>query len=70
MIHDSKTARAEAELSQTLVAGANFAGAALVGADLRGVDLSEVRGLTRNQIHSALLDHLTRLPAYLGEDLN
>lgn len=39
--------------------------AILIGADLRGVDLRQVRGLTRQQLRTALLDTHTRLPVGL-----
>ncbi|MCU0962358.1 MAG: pentapeptide repeat-containing protein [Pirellulaceae bacterium] len=36
--------------------------AILIGADLRGVDLRQVRGLTWEQLRTAVLDPGTRLP--------
>lgn len=36
--------------------------AILIGADLRGVDLRQVKGLTREQLRTALVDAGTRLP--------
>ncbi|MGV9765043.1 pentapeptide repeat-containing protein [Micromonospora tulbaghiae] len=46
--------------------GSNLKFATLEDADLRGVDLSEVRGLTEEQLSEAIMDDRTILPSYLG----
>ena len=65
------------DLSTTNLSSANLSGANLVGAYLRGTklfrarlqgaDLSEAKGLTREQIESAITDEKTKLPDYLKE---
>ena len=45
----------------------DITGACLDGADLRGVDLSEVIGLTMDQVRNAIVDEHTRLPDYLNQ---
>jgi len=42
--------------------GTNFQGASLHGADLRGTDLSSAKGLTREQVKTAVTDSSTRFP--------
>ncbi|MEM8680882.1 MAG: pentapeptide repeat-containing protein [Planctomycetota bacterium] len=41
----------------------NLEGTILDGADLRGVDLSQVMGLTPQQLATAIVDETTILPA-------
>ena len=45
--------------------GANLAGATFDNADLRGADLRRVKGLTAEQLRSAIIDSTTQLPDYL-----
>jgi hypothetical protein len=61
-----------ADLSGADLTGANLSGADLSAADLaevnlRGADLSGAKGLTREQIESAITDETTKLPDYLKE---
>lgn len=46
----------------TILAGARFTNAVLKGTNLRGVNLSDVSGLTREQVNEAITDDETRLP--------
>ena len=57
-----------ANLYHAYLNGANLASADLEGADLCGADLTDVIGLTRYQLRSALTDSETKLPAYLTLD--
>jgi uncharacterized protein YjbI with pentapeptide repeats len=75
----SKAALAGADLRNTNLNGADLSGAYLGsafvyggengirfgGADVRGVDLSQVRGLTQEQVDKAIGDSRTQLPANL-----
>lgn len=45
----------------------DVAGACFDGADLRGVDLSQVIGLTCEQVSRAIIDDSTSLPEYLEQ---
>ena len=45
----------------------NVTGTCFDGADLRGVDLSQVIGLTVDQVSRAITDASTKLPEYLLE---
>lgn len=54
-----------ARLGKARLGAADFLDATLDGTDLRGTDLSEVEGLTREQIESAITDENTILPDYL-----
>ena len=56
---------ADANLTGAEVGLANLTDAILVGANLRGADLSDVKGLTQEQIDSAFTDQNTKLPDYL-----
>ena len=53
------------EAQNTVLDGANLAGAILDGADFRGVDLSQVSGLTHEQLQRAIVDEHTVLPPRL-----
>lgn len=53
-----------------ILRGSNLKHATLEGADLRGVDLSEVKGLTREQLAEAVTDDATELPEYLSLAIN
>ncbi|MCJ7751072.1 MAG: pentapeptide repeat-containing protein [Armatimonadetes bacterium] len=67
----------DANLTEANLTGANLAGANLIGADLSSAhlaganlswaNLSEAKGLTREQIESAITDEKTKLPEYLKE---
>lgn len=54
-----------ADLRRANLRNANLSGANLRNAFLLGADLTDVRGLTREQIASAFINVNTRLPAYL-----
>ena len=56
-----------AKLSLADLSLANLSLAYVSGADLSGADLSGVKGLTREQIESAITDETTILPDYLRE---
>ena len=58
----------EAHLPGANLFRADLSGAYLSGANLRGVDLSDSKGLTREQIASAITDEKTILPDYLIKD--
>lgn len=58
---------ASGSLTMAKLSGADLSGADLLGTDLSGVDLSEAKGLTREQIKSAVTDEHTILPDYLKE---
>ena len=51
-----------ADLSGANISGADLSGANLKGADLKGADLSGVRNLTQAQLDSANFDKTTKLP--------
>lgn len=55
----------EADLSDAKIIGANMKGANLTKTNLKGSDLTGVRGLTLEQIKSAIVDEKTKLPDYL-----
>jgi hypothetical protein len=65
--HLDPTNLEEAHLEGAWLTGASLKGADLRGADLRGVDLRLTRGLTREQIESAITDETTIRPDYLKE---
>jgi uncharacterized protein YjbI with pentapeptide repeats len=54
-----------ANLRRAVLAGADLGGATLTGADLRGAVLTGAEHLTHEQLHAALIDEQTSLPAYL-----
>ena len=54
-----------ADLTATDLGGANLKGADLTAADLSMADLSNARGLTKEQVDSAITNKNTRLPDYL-----
>ncbi|GAA5020884.1 pentapeptide repeat-containing protein [Streptomyces siamensis] len=65
----------DARLARADLTGADLSGADLHGADLSGTvlvatDLSRARSLTAEQLNSAVLGRLTRLPAGLGHLLD
>ncbi|SNT30374.1 Pentapeptide repeat-containing protein [Asanoa hainanensis] len=55
------------DLRGAALRGCNLKGASLVQTDLRGVDLTEVKGLTHEQLALAVIDDGTLVPAYLGK---
>lgn len=56
----------ECELTDADLRGADLKRVRLVGANLRGADLRATRGLTKSQLHEAVHDGATRLPARLS----
>ena len=54
-----------ADMRSTALRGSNLKGASLFETDLRGVDLTEVKGLTHEQLSEAILSEATLLPGYL-----
>lgn len=54
-----------ADLSGADLTGADLQGADLRGAILRGANLTDVTGLTRQQLETVVIDDQTLLPAYL-----
>ena len=53
------------KIRKTVLDGANLTGAILLGADFRGADLSNVKGLTQQQLTDAIIDDATKLPRRL-----
>ncbi len=56
----------DSDLRGAALRGSDLTGASMENCDLRGVDLSEVIGLTADQISDAITDHETILPEYLS----
>jgi hypothetical protein len=59
-----------ADLKQSIVSGADFTNANLTGADFSGVNLSDVVGLTAQQLSSAKVDAQTVSPNNTGRQIN
>jgi uncharacterized protein YjbI with pentapeptide repeats len=55
----------EANATRVDFRGADMTGAKLKGTILRGADLTDVKGLTVNQLREAILDDETILPDYI-----
>ncbi|MDQ3816188.1 MAG: pentapeptide repeat-containing protein [Acidobacteriota bacterium] len=63
--HLEKAYMEGADLREAILIGAFLDGARLTGARLEGANLSEVKGLTVDQIKGAYLDGATKLPDYI-----